>query len=124
MNSFGNEVTDPENIINEFRSEFQHRLRIREPQDHIKGYELLHNTLCELRLQNCTTTESPDFPITELKAVLGELKGSKCADSSGFIREIFQGVVWHFSNLCLTCLIGSRKTNLSHYIGIRCMFKL
>ena len=89
MNSFGNEVTDPENIINEFRSEFQHRLRIREPQDHIKGYELLHNTLCDLRLQNCTAAESPDFTITELKAVLGELKGSKCADSSGFIRESF-----------------------------------
>ena len=89
MNGFDNEVTDPENIINEFRSEFQHRLRIREPQGHIKRYELLHNTLCELWLQNCTTTESPDFPITELKAVLGELKGGKCADSSGFIREIF-----------------------------------
>ena len=45
MNSFGNEVIDPENIINEFRSEFQHRLRIREPQDHIKSYELLeYNT--------------------------------------------------------------------------------
>ena len=40
MNSFGNEVTDPDNIISEFSSEFQHRLRIREPQDHIKGYEL------------------------------------------------------------------------------------
>ena len=88
-NSFGNEVTDPENIINEFRSEFQHRLRIREPQDHIKGYGLLRNTLCDLRLQNCTAAESPDFTITELKAVLGELKGSKCADASGFIREIF-----------------------------------
>ena len=55
INSFGN---DPENIINEFRSEFQHGLRIREPHDHIKGYELLHNTLCDLRLQNCTATET------------------------------------------------------------------
>ena len=89
MNSFGNEVTDPENIINEFRSEIQHRLRIRETQDHIKGYELLHNTLCDLRLQNCTATESPDFTTTELKTVLGELKGSKCTDTSGFFREIF-----------------------------------
>ena len=88
MNSFGNEVTDPENIINEFHSEFQHRLPIREPQDHIKGYELLHNTLCDLRLQNCAATESADFTVTELKTVLGELKGGKCADSSGFIREI------------------------------------
>ena len=89
MNSFGNEVTDPDNIVNEFRSEFQHRLRIREPQDHIKGYELLHNTLCDLRLQNCTAAKSPDFTITELKAALGELKSGKCADSSGFVREIF-----------------------------------
>ena len=89
MNSSGNEVTDPNNIVNEFRSEFQHRLQIREPQDHIKGYELLHNTLCNLRLQNCTAAESPDFTITELKAVLGELKGGKCADASGFICEIF-----------------------------------
>ena len=48
----------------------------------------MHNTLCDLRLQYCTAAESPDFTITELKAVLGELKGGKCADSSGFIREI------------------------------------
>ena len=89
MNSFGNEVTDPDNIVNEFRSEFQHRLRIREPQDHIKGYELLHNTLCDLRLQNCTAAKSSDFTITELKAALGELKSGICADSSGFVREIF-----------------------------------
>ena len=27
MGSFDNEVTDPENIPNEFRSEFQHKLR-------------------------------------------------------------------------------------------------
>ena len=85
---FCNEVSDPENIINEFRSEFQHRLRITEPQDHIKGYELLHNTLCDLQLQNCTVADSPDFTITESKAVLGELKGGICADSSGFIREM------------------------------------
>ena len=45
--------------------------------------------MCDLRLQNCTSAESPDFTITELKAVQGELKGGKCADSSGFIREIF-----------------------------------
>ena len=91
MNSFGNEVTVPENIINEFRSEFQHRLRITEPQDHAEGCELLHNSLCDLRLQSCAATDCPDFTITELKSVLGELKGSKCADSSGFIREIFSG---------------------------------
>ena len=45
--------------------------------------------MCDLRLQNCTVAENPDFTITELKAVRGELKGGKCADSSGFIREIF-----------------------------------
>ena len=36
-----------------------------------------------------TASESPDFTIIELKAVRRELKGGKCADSSGFIREIF-----------------------------------
>ena len=65
MNSFGNEVTDPENIINQFRSEFQHRLRIRESQDHIKRYELLHNTLRDLWLQNCAAIGSLDFTITD-----------------------------------------------------------
>ena len=96
MNSFGNEVTNPENIINEFRSKFQHRLRIREPQDHIKDYELLHDTLCDLRLQNCTATESPDFTTTELKNVLGELEGGKCIYPVGLFLRFFQGVVWHF----------------------------
>ena len=42
---------------------------------------ILHNTLCDIRLQNCTAAKSPDFTITELKAALGELKGGKCADS-------------------------------------------
>ena len=114
MNSFGNEVTDPDNIVNEFRSEFQHRLRIREPQDHMKGYELLHNTLCDLRLQNCTAAKSPDFTITELKAALGELKGGKCADSSGFIREIFSRGGLALVQSMLDMLIGSRKAKLSH----------
>ena len=82
--SFGNEVTDADN-----RSDFQHRPRIRGSQDDIKGYELLHNTLIDLRLQNCIATEGPDFTSTELKTVLGELKGAKCADSGGFIHEIF-----------------------------------
>ena len=80
-----NEVTDPENIINEFSSEFQHKLRIRKVQDHMKSYELLHNTLCDLRPQNCIAIESIDFKTTELKTVLEDLKSAKCADSSGFI---------------------------------------
>ena len=45
--------------------------------------------MCDLQLQNCTVAENPDFTITELKAVRGELKGGKCADSSGFICEFF-----------------------------------
>ena len=45
--------------------------------------------MCDLRLQNCTVAENPDLTITELKTVRGELKGGKCADSSGFICEIF-----------------------------------
>ena len=112
VDSFGNEVTDPENVINEFCSEFQHRCRIREPQDYIKGYELLHNTLCDLRLHTCTVKESPDLTTTELKTVLGKLKGGKCADSSGFIREIFSrgGMALFLSMLDMFNRIKKNKT--------------
>ena len=48
----GNELTDPENIRNQFQNEFLYGLRQREPKEHIKCHETLQNDLCMLRIEN------------------------------------------------------------------------
>ena len=115
MNSFGNEVTDPDKIVNEFRSEFQHRLRIREPQDHIKGYELLHNTLCDLRLQNCTAAKSPDFTVKGKGVVdnLFLLRGAiaDCRYLGGELWLTFYDIEKCFDSLWLEDCINSLYEN-------------
>ena len=46
----GNLITDPININDEYRNEFQHRLRKREIWDHLSWYESFQNNLCMLRI--------------------------------------------------------------------------
>ena len=62
----GNEITDPENIKNQFQAEFLCRLRQREPKEHIKCHETLQNNLCMLLTENCRKVESDDFSESQL----------------------------------------------------------
>ena len=50
---FGNEVTDPDNILNQFGSEFQDRLRQREPKEHFHSYTMIQNESCKIVLDRC-----------------------------------------------------------------------
>ena len=47
LDSFGNEITDPQNVCAEYRSEFKHRLRHRDATDEYKElspYKINHAT--------------------------------------------------------------------------------
>ena len=90
LDGMGNEITDPENIRNQFQTEFLYRLRQREPKEHIKYHETLQNDLCMLRIENCRKVESNDFSESELESVIRSLKNGKSRDTVGFIREIFK----------------------------------
>ena len=46
LDVMGNEITDPENIRNQFQTELLYRLRRRKPKEHIKCHETLQNDLC------------------------------------------------------------------------------
>ena len=46
-----NEITDPENIKNQFQTEFFYRLQQREPKEYIKCHETLQNDLCMLSVK-------------------------------------------------------------------------
>ena len=49
----GNEITDPDNIRDQFQMEFQHRLRQRKPKDHVKCHIDMQNELCKMILRSC-----------------------------------------------------------------------
>ena len=85
----GNELTDPENIRNQFQTEVPYRLRQREPKEYIKCQETLQNDLCMLRIENRREVESNDFSESELESVICSLKNGKSRNTVGFIREIF-----------------------------------
>ena len=85
-----NEITDPENIRNQFQTEFLCRLRQREPKEYIKCHETLQNDLGMLRIENCRKVESDDFSEIELESVIRSLKNGKSRGNVGFIREIFK----------------------------------
>ena len=52
VESSGNEITDENSIPQEYRNEFNFRLRKRSIAEELKGYEKLNNLLCGVILQN------------------------------------------------------------------------
>ena len=90
IDKHGNEITDPDNIRHEYRSEFQHRLRERDILDHLKDYEKIQNDLCQIKLDKSKRTVSPDFTLGEVERALKELKMGKSGDPYGLIRELFR----------------------------------
>ena len=89
LDKSGNYITDPINIMTEYRKEFQHRLRKRDIKDELEQYEAIQNNLCKIRLIACQENCSPDFTLTEVRQAVSELKSGKCVDPMGYIREVF-----------------------------------
>ena len=77
-------------IKNEYRTEFQYRLRKREIRSDLKWYESFQNSLCQLRIKACRSSISPNFSLDEVKQAVGELKLGRSADPTGMVREIFK----------------------------------
>ena len=50
LDHVGNDITDVNNIVNQYENEFVHRLRKRETKGHFRGFEKLQNSLCLSRL--------------------------------------------------------------------------
>ena len=74
FDGMGNEITDPENVRNQFQTEFLYRLRQREPKEH----------------ETCGKVQRKDFSESELESVIRSLKNGKSRDTVGFIRKIFK----------------------------------
>ena len=83
-------LTDSITIENEYRTEFQYRLRKREIRSDLKWYKSFQNRLCQHRIKACRSSISPNFSLDEVKQVVGELKLGRSADPTGMVREIFQ----------------------------------
>ena len=47
----GCEITDFVNVQSEYKAEFEHRLRKREPKKYLEGYMKSQNKVCSLRLE-------------------------------------------------------------------------
>ena len=86
----GNLITDPVNINDEYRDEFQHRLRKREICDHLSWYESFQNNLFMLLIFASKAKVTPDFTVDKVRTAAHELKTGKCMDPLGLIREVFK----------------------------------
>ena len=89
MDRFENEITDENSIREEYKDEFNFRLRKHSITEGLKDYEKLNNLLCGPILQNSKRNSSPDFTMEEMEVALKELKTGKCIDPLGFVREMF-----------------------------------
>ena len=85
-----NLLTDSITIKNEYRTEFQYRLRKREIKSDLKWYEAFQNRLCQLRIKACRSSINPNFSLDDVKQAVGELKLGRSADPTGMVREIFK----------------------------------
>ena len=73
----GNDISDPINVISEYRKEFQNRLRKRDKKHEPKSYENVQNSICQLCLSVSHKNISPDFTLPELKFVVKNFKNGK-----------------------------------------------
>ena len=83
----GVEVYGDNLIKNEYRKEFQNRLRNREPDELWKEYTNNINQICQLLLEN-DTQSSPDFTDEELTSAIQKLKRGKSPGSDGLPPEL------------------------------------
>ena len=82
------EITGECLIKNEFRKEFQHRLRNREPHDDWVNYVKNINELLQVLL-HCQADETPEFTMEELKKAIKKLKRKKSPGRDGLPSEVF-----------------------------------
>ena len=81
-------TTDPNEIKEEVKKEFQHHLRNREPEEEWEGYVQATNDVVELIL-NEQCDNGPDFTDDELKEAINSMKTGKSPDYYGIYSEIF-----------------------------------
>ena len=85
-----NLITDPVVFRNEYKAEFQYRLRKRDIRSGLEWFENFQNRLCKLRVKTAGEIQSPDFTFSEVKEVISKLKTGKSTDPTGFIRELYK----------------------------------
>ena len=90
LDNHDNLLTDPVVIGNEYKAEFQYRLRKRDIRSGLEWFENFQNKLCKLRVKTAGEIQGPDFTISEAKEVISKLNTGKSTDPTGFIRELYK----------------------------------
>ena len=60
-------------IRNEYKTEFQPRLRKRDIRSGLEWFQKFQNRLCKLRVKTAGEVQSPDFIFSEVKEVVSKL---------------------------------------------------
>ena len=86
---WGTEITDPDEVKQEYKHEFMYRLRKREMSTELKQYEVAQEKVCQARLLKCQSEITPDFILGEVRSVVNEFKARKSIDPTGVVRADF-----------------------------------
>ena len=91
MNDDNLELYMPEQIVSEYRKEFQTRLTERKIHPAYKNIERLVNEIFErCHNESKVKNEEKDFTIEELKQVVKTLKNGQSRDPCGYINELIE----------------------------------
>ena len=85
----GDKTSDPEEIKNEVRLEFQHRLRNRQPDENWKGYVDATNLIIEELLKE-EYTQSPPFTMEEMEKAIHKMKNGTSPDYYGMHVDVIK----------------------------------
>ena len=86
---WGTEITDPDDVKQEYKHEFMYGLRKREISTELKQYEVAQEKVCQARLLKRQSEVTPDFTLGEVRSVVNEFKAGKSIDPTGVVREVF-----------------------------------
>ena len=105
---WGTEITDPDDVKQEYKHEFMYRLRNREMSTELKQYEVAEEKVCQDKLLKCQSEVTPDFILGEVRSVVNEFKAGKSIDPTGVAREVFMNAGDEFLRY-LTCMANVFK---------------
>ena len=111
--SFGNLVSEPDQLRKLYISHYKHRLRHREMDKEFCDLYEMKSQLWECRLQELRGKVTAPWKLSELEKVLRGLRNNQSRDPLGMITELFKpGVLGEELKVSILSLMNNVKSNM------------